>query len=282
MPVCSHAAITLSKGKACVTGSSCSHCGHCSAACPEGVIQVTSLDPDTTCFKTFKAPHAWMTYGASDTATLANLIQSRRSCRNFKPRPVPEAVLEDLIKFGIYAPSGTNCQPWLFTVFSQRPALDALGNEIARFYRRLNKMAANPLIRLGLTIIGKPALADYYAAYYEQVGDALHRWESKDEDLLFHGAQAGILVAADLQASCPAEDAMLATQNILLAAHSMGLGSCLIGFAVSAMQNDRRLRTYLQFDADEMPYAFIALGYGDETYQSIGGRIAPKVRYFQP
>ena len=57
-------------------------------------------------------------------------------------------------------------------------------------------------------------------------------------DRLFHGAAAAILVTGRRQASCPAEDALLATQNILLAAHAMGLGSCLIGFAVEAMRRD--------------------------------------------
>ena len=281
IPVCSHSAITLSGGEACITGSSCSHCGHCSAACPEEAIRVTSFDPNETGFKTLTAPRTWMPYGAFDTPVLANLIQSRRSCRNFKSRPVSKAVLEDLIAFGAYAPSGTNCQPWVFTVFAHRRALDALGKGIADFYRRLNKLSANPWIRSVLKMVGKSALSDYYSGYYEQVVDALVRWDSTGEDLLFHGAQAGILVSADQEASCPAEDALLATQNILLAAHSMGLGSCLIGYAVAAMQNDRRLRTFVNLSGNEKPYAFIALGYSDETYHWIGIRKPPTVRYFQ-
>lgn len=281
MVVCSHATIALSEGKARITGSSCSQCGHCRAACPEAAIQVTPLEPDATRFNTFTAPQEWLPYGAYDTVALANLIQSRRSCRNFKSRSVPGNILEDLIKLGAYAPSGTNCQPWIFTIFPHRGALEALGSAIARFYHRLNKLAANPLIRLGLKTMGKPALADYYADYYDQVHDALYRWESEGVDMLFHGAQAGILVSADQRASCPAEDALLATQNILLAAHSMGLGTCLIGYAISAMQNDRRLRTCVKLKANEMPYAFIALGYGDETYRWIGSRKTSVVRYFQ-
>ena len=49
------------------------------------------------------------------------------------------------------------------------------------------------------------------------------------KDQLFHGSTAAILTGSNPGVSCPAEDAPLATQNILLAAHSIGLGSCLIG-----------------------------------------------------
>ena len=225
--VCSHRAITLSKGTAAITGATCSLCGHCAAACPDGVIAVAPLDTETTAFKTFTARRRWLPFGAFDTPGLVNLMQSRRSCRNFKPRPVPVEILEDLIKIGISAPSGTNCQPWVFTVFSNRKALYDLGTRIAHFYRRMNKLASNTWLRTGLKALGKPALAGYYNNHFESVTEALHLWEAEGRDLLFHGAQAGILVGADRQASCPVEDALLATQNILLAARALGIGSTL-------------------------------------------------------
>ena len=77
------------------------------------------------------------------------------------------------------------------------------------------------------------------------------------------------------------EDAMLATQNILLAAHSMGLGSCLIGFAVEAMRNDPRIKPFIKIPAEETVYAVIALGYPDEAYRRLTGRKKAVVRYFE-
>lgn len=76
------------------------------------------------------------------------------------------------------------------------------------------------------------------------------------------------------------EDAMLATQNILLAAHAMGLGSCLIGFAVEAMQNDPSIQRYLKMPDEEKVIAVVALGYPDETYQTLTGRKRIVPRYF--
>jgi nitroreductase len=77
------------------------------------------------------------------------------------------------------------------------------------------------------------------------------------------------------------EDAMLATQNILLAAHSMGLGSCLIGFAVEAMRNDPSIKQFIKITDEETVYAVIALGYPDETYERLTGRKRVELRYFE-
>ena len=92
---------------------------------------------------------------------------------------------------------------------------------------------------------------------------------------------AAIVVGMKTGASCPAEDALLATQNILLAAHSMGLGSCLIGFAVSAIKEAPELKSALGIPTEETVYAVIALGYPNESYETVAGRKKPEIRFFK-
>jgi nitroreductase len=77
------------------------------------------------------------------------------------------------------------------------------------------------------------------------------------------------------------EDALLASQNILLGAHSMGLGTCLIGFAVAAMQNDPTIKKFLKIPDEETVYAVIAMGYPDEEYEGLTGRKRFELRYFE-
>ncbi|TVM29020.1 nitroreductase family protein, partial [Oceanidesulfovibrio marinus] len=55
-------------------------------------------------------------------------------------------------------------------------------------------------------------------------------------DRLFRGAPAAILVGVSTGAGCQQEDCLRATQNMILGAHALGLGTCLIGYAVAAMK----------------------------------------------
>ena len=103
-------------------------------------------------------------------------------------------------------------------------------------------------------------------------------WYQKGEDQLFHGATAVIVIGSKPGASCPHDDALLATQNILLGAHAMGLGSCLIGFAVHALNNDPKIKREFDIPATEQIYSVIALGHPSEKYIRPTGRRQPLIR----
>ena len=129
-------------------------------------------------------------------------------------------------------------------------------------------------------MIGKKELAGYYKNYYPKVKEKIEEWDKKQVDRLFHGAPAVIVVASKTAASCPAEDALLATQNLTLGAHALGLGTCLIGYAVSAMERDPSINRYLGIPTDEKVYAVIAVGVPKEKYHRLTGRKSVTVRFF--
>lgn len=247
-------------------------CGHCAAICPAQAITVPTLNEDPLSFDTFETDNSWLPYGKFDTAELVRLMRSRRSTRNYTDQPVDRAILEDLVKIGTTAPSGTNSQKWTFTILPHRKDVIKLGNYVAAYFKKLNRLADRKHLRLFLKLIGKPALNQYFRKHYKTIEEGLINWEQHGIDQLFHGATAGILVGSKPGASCPMEDAMLASQNILLAAHSMGLGSCLIGFAVEAMRRDGTIQKNIGIPTDEKIYAVIALGYTKEIYKIAAGR----------
>ena len=47
-------------------------------------------------------------------------IRTRRTVREFKPDPVPEAIVQKILQAGRWAPSSSNTQPWHFVVVSAR------------------------------------------------------------------------------------------------------------------------------------------------------------------
>ena len=279
--VCPSETITMQEGTARVTGDRSLQCGHCVAVCPVDAVRVETIDEKSLSFNSFDLQNDWLPHGQSDTAQLVQLMASRRSCRNYSEQTVDRSVLEDLVKVGTTAPSGTNCQNWTFTIFSDPAAVAEFRQRLGSFFKNLNRMAERRWVRKVLKLIGKPALDNYYREYYQSVKDGLREWELSGRDRLFHGATAVIVVATKPGGSCPVEDALLATQNILLAAHSMGLGTCLIGFAVEAIQNDSAMQQFLTIPAEETVCSVIAIGYPQEKYEGLTGRKKVVMRYFE-
>jgi nitroreductase len=64
-------------------------------------------------------------------------IESRRSVRDFAPDPIPDGLLEDVLRTANAAPSGANMQPWTFVVVRD-PALKRAIREAAENEERVN------------------------------------------------------------------------------------------------------------------------------------------------
>lgn len=279
--ICPTEALTLVDGVARVTGTLSLGCGQCAAVCPEDAVRVGFVDGGATQLATITGAEGYTPPGAYDTAGLVRLMRSRRSCRAFGPRPVERQVLEDLVRIGTLAPSGTNDQRWTFTVLPQQAAVRDLGAAVARFFTRLNRLASARSVRWAARLVGRPELQQYYKEHYATVAEGLRQWNEEGRDRLFHGAPAAILVGAQGRGSCPSEDALLASGNILLAAHAMGLGTCLIGFVVEAMRHDPSIKDALGIPRGERVYAAIALGWPKVTYHREAGRRRVEPRFVE-
>ncbi len=281
LAVCPSGALGLVDGLAEPRGNRCMGCGHCAAACPEGAVSVSGVAP-LLHFANFAEETDWLPFGRPNPAGLVQLMRSRRSCRSYSAQPVARALLEDLIKIGTTAPSGTNCQAWTFSVLGSRRQVEAFGNRVSLYFEKLNRLAAKTVLRKFLKTFGRGELDDYHRRYSASVAEGLRAWREEGRDTLFHGATAAILVGSRPGASCPAEDALLATANILLGAHALGLGTCLIGFAVEAMRRDPAIGRFAGLPTDEKIYAVIALGHPAETYRTVTGRRPVEPRWLNP
>jgi nitroreductase/Pyruvate/2-oxoacid:ferredoxin oxidoreductase delta subunit len=270
-------------GRPKIHGERCMLCGHCAALCPERAITVPAL-VDSLSLISVDERAPGMAPAAIAPADLVSLMRRRRSCRRFTAEPVETTMLSDLAKIGTTAPSGTNSQGWSFIILPRRADVERLGRATADFYSRLNKMAANPWYRLASRLFFNDALNRYYRRYYQSIDQALRQWREERIDRLFHGAPAAIIVTGATTASCPAEDALLATQSILLAAESLGLGTCLIGFVVEAARRDPAIARLLRLGAEERIHAVIACGHPAIAFRRPAGRkpIQPRILMIDP
>lgn len=277
--LCPAGSLAFDGRQARLAGPGCIGCGQCQAVCPVEAVTVPGGENFADGFTTCTPSGTVVAPGAFSPEALVDLLRSRRSCRCYTDKAVPGPMLEDLVKAATTAPSGTNSQAWTFTVLTSRAAVMAFGEAVAGFYRRLNKLAAKALFRKAYALLGRPELENYYREYYPAVAAALVQWDRDRTDRLFHGATAAIVIGSRPGASCPAEDALLAAQNLLLMAHALGLGTCLIGYAVEAMRHDRRVKAAAGLPREEAAHAVVALGWPDVAYARQTFRRRPVLRY---
>lgn len=160
------------------------------------------------------------------------VILERRSVRLYRDRQVPENTVRRILEAGRFAPSAGNCQPWKIIVIRDREMIDEMERDIrrmCRLFRFFLDWRTSPLGRL--------------AWLNSQVAIRLKRNElhpipfgavcliAEGKLTAFHGAPTVILLLKDRRGvSNPDVDIGCCGQNMVLAAHSMGLGTCWVGF----------------------------------------------------
>jgi nitroreductase len=156
-------------------------------------------------------------------------IQTRRSVRDFSDKKVPKEIIQKLIDAAVMAPSAMNRQPWQFVVIEGKEKLGHFA-EIAYEQLQIMVKAENMPLRL------------------------------KGPEAIFHNAPCVILICGDKDWRWLKEDCNLAAENLMLAAHSMGLGSCWIGFA-KGLNNDAEAKQELGIPENLLIAVPLIVGY---------------------
>ena len=172
-------------------------------------------------------------------------IMARRSIRKYLDKPVEHEKLEAIVKCGINAPSGMNRQPWIVRVVEDQKLIA----DVTEVYKQENP---------------------------EQVA------RDKDFKNMFRNAPNLICVCTPANGGGEL-DAGLLGENMMLAAQSMGLGTCCLGGPVRFLLSNDKCKFFL--DRLDIPTDYklnyiLAIGYPDEQPDA-KPRDASKVKYIK-
>ncbi|MCW4040616.1 MAG: nitroreductase family protein [Candidatus Bathyarchaeota archaeon] len=183
------------------------------------------------------------------------VINKRRSIRAYEPKPVPKDIINTIIEAGNQAPSqgrevndSFKFQPWRFVVVEDAVFRQQLVETTMPFWKQMidSMKETHPQLYKNITTLY----------------DAL----PEPKDLVYHYAPVIIFVIGppSYAVSCA-----LACENIMLAATSLGLGTCYVGFGMMVKSNAEVVQA-LELTEGERIYGPILLGYP---------RNDPKVRF---
>ena len=172
-------------------------------------------------------------------------IMARRSVRKYLDKCVEHDKLEMVARAGINAPSGVNRQPWIVCV-----------------------------------VENQQLIADVTEVYKQENAEQVKR--DKDFKNMFRNAPNLICVCTPANGDGDL-DAGLLGENMMLAAQSMGLGTCCLGGPVRFLNSNAKAKFFLErlnIPADYRLNYIIAIGYPDEQPDA-KPRDASKVKYIK-
>ncbi|MCD6569102.1 MAG: nitroreductase family protein [Deltaproteobacteria bacterium] len=167
--------------------------------------------------------------------SVEKVIFERRSVRKYRDKQVPENLIRRVLEAGRFAPSAGNCQPWKFIVLRDKEMI----NEMERDVIRLCKVFKFLMDWRRPGLIGKIAWLNAQVSI-RLMPNKLHPIPFGAISLIadgklgvFHGAPTIIFILKDRRGvGNPDLDCGICGQNMVLAAYSLGLSTCWIGFAI--------------------------------------------------
>ncbi len=167
--------------------------------------------------------------GMSQSEAVVKTIMERRSIRKYKPQPVEREKMQTIVECGVNAPNAMNRQPWEVRVVDNPDFI----NGVTELYKKEQpKVAEDPNFKN-----------------------------------MFRNAPTVVFIGRDVQSGSAEFDCGLLSENMMLAAQSMGIGSCCLGSPAAFMRSPAAAE-YLKklgfSEGYELLYC-IAFGYPDEA-----------------
>jgi len=202
-------------------------------------------------------------------------IKTRQSIRGFKPNPIPRDVMEKILQPASSSPSYTNTQPWEVVVVSGKKK-NELGRELLELAKAKAPTSPDLPIPKGWPSAMEVRSREHGARRLNTLGmardDEIGREKLRLMNFEFYGAPCAIFLFMDGSlGEWSIFDMGLFAQNLILAAHSLGVESCL---QASVPNYALEIKKFLGMAESKKLIICISLGYPDEkaklnTYRSL-------------
>lgn len=182
---------------------------------------------------------------------ILDIISSRKSIRRFKPDPIPDEMIDKILEAARWAPTGENYQPWRFIVIRDQETRNRIGE----------------LAKVGS---GSRMTAWYCLGHmqerFEKIEDPVKRAEvlrfmySGEVSEFAKVAPVVVAILGSLQVGSVdvPYDLSAAIENMLLEAHSLGLGGCWVHGPVASSRDAVKFKNILKVPTEMSAYKVIA------------------------
>jgi nitroreductase/NAD-dependent dihydropyrimidine dehydrogenase PreA subunit len=222
--VCKDLTLQMIDGKVVIDSDplfGCYACGQCVAVCPRHCISLEGRLSDMSDFEPLPSKEAKATYDQ-----LTNLMVSRRSIRDFKNKEIEAEIIEKILNAASSAPMGIPPSDVQVLVLRGRDKVKQFSNDYINYLSKIKWMFSPAMVSLMKPFLSK---GDYllFKSFLNPMINLFVESNKKGEDSVLYAAPLAMYFYSTDYAD-PA-DADIAATYAMLAAESLGLGSCMIG-----------------------------------------------------
>ena len=192
---------------------------------------------------------------------ILEVIKTRKSIRRYKTDPIPDEIIDKVLEAARWAATGENYQPWRLNVIRKQETKNRIGD--------LAKLGS------GSRMTAWQCLGEMQKRF-ENIEDPIKRAEvlrfMYSGEVSEFAKQAPVIIAVIgslMEGSVDVPyDLSACAENMLLEAHSLGLGACWVHGPVASTRDAAKFKKILKIPTGMGEYkviAYIALGWPAEA-----------------
>lgn len=274
--VCKEGPIRLGGGKLTVDysrGLGCIACGHCAAVCPEGCITVEGRDLSAEDIIPLPPKESRASFDQ-----LNALLLARRSVREFQDREVGEEEIEKILAAATTAPMGIPPSDVKVLVFKGRDKVRAFKDDMLVALKSMIRMFSGPMLFLLRPVLGKDA-CDMFRTFLVPLARDYIEKDRQGVDTFMYDAPLGMLFYG--APGSDATDPLIAATYATIAAESLGVGSCMLGFPAPLLKRNKKLLAKYGIPPKSAIGMMVIFGYPAVKFQRAIRRRFAEVRSWQ-
>ena len=195
--------------------------------------------------------------------SVARTALSRKSCRQFiKDKPVPEALLKELLEQASFAPSGGNLQPWRVHVVMGKARDDLVeslkGKDVEGSEYDIYPVDLGEPYRSRRAKVGK----DMYDLLGVGRSDTAGKLKNMARNFTFFDAPVGLFFTVDLNNPPQWSDIGMFMPTFMLLAEERGIATC----AQEIWANhSKHVKEFLGVPKEQILFSGMSVGYEDTS-----------------
>lgn len=222
---------TKEAGVISVDQEKCTGCGQCMAVCPEEAISISGrfISRDDLFDLSDREK-------AASYDSLMNLLNHRRSIRNFKNIPVESGLIQQVLDAAKSAPMGLPPTDVNVIVFETREKVRAFTEDFCRYLEKIRWIASGWFLTMMKPVWGKET-DELFRSFMRPLIDKYINSMKIGEDVVAYDAPVAIYFYGSPW--CDPADPIIAATYAMFAAESLGLGTCMLGAIHPLIQNGK-------------------------------------------